>query len=183
MTLPGKANHIAHCCYTPHWGAARRRTPVERIFYDNFASNVNLQYRQGPILPHLRSWLTAKGIATRCAGGFAAQSTVLRGGRVASWGPNQQRDARRRQIGGLRISAVKISGRSGGENSSALSRSTPIPSALRSRFENSPSAPMAHTARVSAQFTIGSMAGRKRPCPSPCALSARSIRNDGGVHV
>src|SRR4051812_33425767 len=45
MTPHGKANHVVHCSCTPtYWGAARRRTPVERVTYGNLMAFVNTIY-------------------------------------------------------------------------------------------------------------------------------------------
>lgn len=96
----------------------------------------------------------------------------------ASWLANQARGGICRQIAELQISAVKIFGSIGVENSFVQSRSTPSRSAQPSRSASSQSAPTAPTNMASAPSTIGSTASRKPPCPSRCVSSATSIRND-----
>lgn len=116
MTPHGKANHIVVHSYTPpHWGAVRRRTPVEGQSYDNRVTNGKRNFG-----------LYGYGVQAelrRSAGALSVQSTVLRGGRVASW--EQLRiSVACRQIRAGALMRPKISGLGIGEFPSANSRNS-----------------------------------------------------------
>lgn len=121
--------------------------------------------------------IRSQDITQRSAAAFPVRSRVLLRGGVASWA-NQRHDGACRQIRGLQISAAKIFAIIAGENSSARSPSTLTRATLPSRCGSLPKLPTGRTAPASAPSMIGSMADRKRLCPSRCGSSGRSIRNN-----
>lgn len=204
MKTHGKDNDVSHCSCFPSIGATvrRGRSPVEGTASHSDARVANQKHVQLRLCGALsqRAFRSVFRFGTRLtsqcdalqpvrvarrdrAQRFARapeiRSTVLlRNEGVCSWVANQRQDGGCRQIAGLQISAVKISGSIAGENSSERSPSTPIRAAQPSRFANSPGAPTAPTATASAPSTIGPTADRKRRCPSRCGSSARSIRSE-----
>jgi len=108
--LPRKAQHISHHYCIPTYAGAtvRRRTPVECQSYDNFAARGNQSFygcgmlfrktRQTSHCAALQPMRDARGNRSQhCAAALVVRSTVLRGGRVAPWEPNQARGGCRRQ--------------------------------------------------------------------------------------
>lgn len=121
MTLPRKANHSSHCSfYPPHWGAARRRTPVEWKPYNNFVvvGTVNLRgCGSASQMPQTSG--------RRFSAALQAQSSVLRGG-VSSWEQVRISGACRQILAGA-LMRPKISGLGIGEFPSANSRNSRNP--------------------------------------------------------
>lgn len=117
---PRKLNHV-HCSYyPPHWGAVRRRTPVECQFYDNFVATGNPAFERCD-----RSSQMHQTSARRSAAALPVQSSVLRGG-VSSWEQVRISGARR-QIRAGALMRLKISGLGIGEFPSANSRNSRSP--------------------------------------------------------
>lgn len=186
MTLHRQANHNSHYFCTPAlWRVAADHT--RRLSAHNVSKGAHcaigivsqLHPQNGDHAAcGYRDHSQNETAARRCGCALQVRSTVaLRGGRVQSWELFRISGARR-QIGGLQISAAKISASIAVENSSAPSPSTLTRAARPSRSANSPNAPTVHTDTGSAPSTIGSMDGRRRPCPSRCGSSGRSIPND-----
>lgn len=101
---------------------------------------------------------------------FVSSFVLRKSGGVPLWEQsNQASRMLRRQISGLQKSAVKNYRMCAGENSSALSPSTPIP---RIRFARSSGSPKRNT--PIARFMTGSPAAPKRRRPSFSRLSAIS---------
>lgn len=126
MTPHGKAHHIAHSSCSPTYAGAsvRRRTPVECQSYDNSMANgkrnLDRRFACGGA-PQMRK-TSGRYFSTA----LQARLTVLREGRVQSWGQVRISGARR-QIRGGSFMSPKKSDLWIGEFPSAISRSSRSP--------------------------------------------------------
>lgn len=155
------------------WAALRRhRAQLRVVSHQTCTLDFRSQYLCCDAGPHVAE------TTSRCAIARPARSISSCGVGECSWCANQRQDGVCRQIAGLQISAVKISGSIAVENSSARLPSTLIRETRPSRFASLPGLPTAPTATASALSTTGSTADRRRRCPSRCASSARFIRNE-----
>lgn len=195
MTPHGKAHHVVHCSCTPHYAGAsvRRRVPVERTDYDNFATMNKWNRRRaapehyGMVHVHAtgtretsRTALLQPARVTRhtsrhCAARLQARSTVLFAcGGACSWA-NHRQGVCCRQIARGAILRPKKSEQWTGEFPSATSRNSPS----RARPSNSWSIGLAATLRQPSGGYLGTAGRRRLPCMLFVLISSRASNERG----